>query len=488
MTESTRRYDVRVGINESPARGYSTEWRDGDSYDELDQLRALSRMLGRDDGNLLAGIVEPGQDVVIKPNWVLDSHPRGLDPFSMITHSSVLRAVVDLAYEALRGEGTITIADAPQWNCDFDNLLRVTEVERIRDYYGRHRGFYVGIVDLRQVGTVTDGVTRVRDRRELPGDPKGYAVVDLGRHSAFEGMPHIDRIYGADYDRSETRLHHNETRHEYLISRTVLGAHTFVHVPKLKVHKRVGVTLNAKGMVGINGHKNWIAHYRVGPPSAGGDEYPDELAASARVRNRLGRLAIDHLLAPRSRSRERLFGLLQRGYRALKPVLGPFRFTETGAEMPEGGNWHGNDTAWRMTADLARAAVLADVEGVVHDVPQRRFVSIVDGIVAGEGEGPLAPDPRPSGVLIAGTNLLAVDLVGTRLMGFDWRRVRSLRWLLEDSPQFMGVHAPEEIEVVASRPDWEKLMVDEDVEDLAFAPHPQWVGHLEQRRSERVPA
>ncbi len=51
-----------------------------------------------------------------------------------MTHSAVMRAVVDLVYEALRGKGSITIADAPQWNCDFENILRVTQVGRIPEY------------------------------------------------------------------------------------------------------------------------------------------------------------------------------------------------------------------------------------------------------------------------------------------------------------------------------------------------------------------
>jgi uncharacterized protein (DUF362 family) len=132
-----------------------------------------------------------------------------------------------------------------------------------------------------------------------------------------------------------------------------------------------------------------------------------------------------------------------------------------------------------MTADLARIALFADVDGRIHTTPQRRFMSVVDGIVAGEGEGPLAPDPRPSGVLVSGANLLATDLVAARLMGFDWRRLESLRWLVEDSPHDMGVSDPAAIEIVSNRPEWERLMADDGVQDLAFAPHSQWAGHVE---------
>jgi uncharacterized protein (DUF362 family) len=474
---------VRVGIYRGE-RSYSETWRSSSTFPEQESLRALSRVLGHEDGNLLRGSVRPGQSVVVKPNWVLDRHPYGLDIFGVITHPAVLRAVVDLVYEALEGDGTITIADAPQWNCDFDNLLRVTEVERIAEYYRRHHAFEIPIFDLRQVGTAAEGFIRQGDRVELEGDPAGYAVADLGDDSAFVGMPSIERIYGADYDRAETRSHHNDERHEYLISKTILDADTVVHVPKLKVHKKVGVTINAKGMVGINGHKNWIAHYRIGPPSLGGDEYPDGSPAGAKARARVMRLVIDHLLAPQSRIRESAFTVLRGGYHLVKPLLGPLAFPDNPEEaLPEGGNWYGNDTAWRMTADLARVILYADRSGRIADEVQRGFYSIVDGIVGGEREGPLAPTPKACGVLVAGESLLGVDLVCARLMGFDWRKLRSLRWLVEESPQPMGVADPaREVEIASNVSEWRSLMQDAQVADLAFDPHPRWIGHVEVER------
>jgi uncharacterized protein (DUF362 family) len=472
-----------VAIHRGEARAYSDEWRDGDSFAELTQLRVLSALFDSGGDNLFRGIVEPGQSVVIKPNWVLDQHPYELDLFSIVTHSAVLRAIVDLVFECLQGDGTITIADAPQWNCNFENLLRQTEVEAIRDHYRRRHSFEVEILDLRQVGTTAYGFVGRADRVQLPGDPRGYVAVDLGEESAFIGLENIDRIYGADYDRAETRSHHNASTHEYLISKTILGADTFIHVPKLKVHKKVGVTLNAKGMVGINGNKNWIAHYRVGPPSAGGDEFPDGGTTAERARKQTMRLVLDHLLAPQSRPREIAFGVLRRGYHVVKPLLGKYAFPDEPETFPEGGNWWGNDTAWRMTADLARIARYAGADGTIRDTPQRRFVSVVDGIVAGELEGPLQPTPKPCGVLLAGESLLGVDIAATRLMGLDWRKIRSLQWLVEESPQEMLAGDPaEEILIRSNVEGWERLLVDSEAEDLAFRPHPQWVGHVELDR------
>ena len=55
----------------------------------------------------------------------------------------------------------------------------------------------------------------------------------------------------------------------------------------------------------------------------------------------------------------------------------------------------------------------ADAEGRVHEQPVRRFFSVVDGIVAGEGNGPLDPTPKRALVVLAGGNPVAVDAVWT---------------------------------------------------------------------------
>jgi uncharacterized protein (DUF362 family) len=55
---------------------------------------------------------------------------------------------------------------------------------------------------------------------------------------------------------------------------------------------------------------------------------------------------------------------------------------------------------------------------LAYSLPTRRC-AVVDGIVGMEGDGPLYGAPVPSGVLVVGTDLLAVDATGARLMGFD---------------------------------------------------------------------
>ncbi len=91
------------------------------------------------------------------------------------------------------------------------------------------------------------------------------------------------------------------------------------------------------------------------------------------------------------------------------------------------GNWDGNDTCWRMAVDLNRAVLYGNAEGRLDPSSRRPYLSIVDGIIAGEGNGPLCPEPVDAGLLVAGTSPVTVDATVARLMHFDWRKVPIIR-------------------------------------------------------------
>ncbi|MDP3061654.1 MAG: DUF362 domain-containing protein [Chloroflexota bacterium] len=74
-------------------------------------------------------------------------------------------------------------------------------------------------------------------------------------------------------------------------------------------------------------------------------------------------------------------------------------------------------------------------------------LAVVDGVVGMEGKGPVAGTPVASGVALAGTNALAVDILGSELMGFDYRTVGYL-WYLS---QMRGL-AREDVQVVGEDP------------------------------------
>src|SRR5688572_2684259 len=81
--------------------------------DLLMELRLDEAHLNTKQWNPLGETITPGDNVVIKPNFVMDRHVTGGDYDCVVTHGSVIRAVIDYVLIALKGEGTITIADAP---------------------------------------------------------------------------------------------------------------------------------------------------------------------------------------------------------------------------------------------------------------------------------------------------------------------------------------------------------------------------------------
>ena len=87
------------------------------------------------------------------------------------------------------------------------------------------------------------------------------------------------------------------------------------------------------------------------------------------------------------------------------------------------GSWHGNETIPRTIVDMNKILLYADRAGIMRDTPQRRLFILVDGIVAGEKEGPMTPEPRNCGVLVAGYNPVEVDVVCCSIMGFDYRKI-----------------------------------------------------------------
>ncbi len=465
--------------------------------DTLAELNLDADRFGSPDWNPLGVVVRPGDTVVVKPNAVqhLNLNPRE-SVFAVITHGSVIRAIIDYVFIALQGRGKIIVADAPLVHADFEEWRRLAGVDAIVDLYRRELGFEVEVLDLRNLYVPWDyeknyppsGLREQRDR-----DPAGYAVSNLGALSAFTGMPEADikRMVGSDPDRRETVRHHLEGRHEYCVSKTILSADVLISVPKLKVHRLVGMTVNLKGMVGTQGDKNYIPHYRLGTAKGPGDEYPD-MGAMQNAWNRLWNWMHLELLARQSRSGERLFEILspfhQRGQQFLDLVRRGSRAVArrvTGREssVPAAhiiaGGWWGNDTAWRMALDLTRIVLYADQNGILREEPQRRFFSLVDGVVGGEQEGPLAPAARREGVLLAGFNPLAVDLAATRLVGFDPLRVRMLHEGLRCPWLHLWEGGTAGVRVRTNQPEWASMFAENNNRFIGFRPPEGWEGRIE---------
>lgn len=70
--------------------------------------------------------------------------------------------------------------------------------------------------------------------------------------------------------------------------------------------------------------------------------------------------------------------------------------------------------------------------------------NIVDGIVGMEGNGPIQGEPRSSGVLVFGTDPVAVDATCARLMNINPWRIR----YLEEAARFLGNAGTDEIRLI----------------------------------------
>ena len=426
--------------------------------------------------NPLGALVPAGGRIVLKPNFIRHWNPaEGGSLQSLVTHGAVLRAMADYAWLAAGPDGSVVIAEAPQHDCEWDVVAGFAGVNLLVQFYREALGRELEVIDLRREAVrYADGV--VVERRELPGDPAGYRLVDLGQHSAFEDSG-LDprRFRGADYDSTPTTEHHAGGKHEYLLSETVLSSDLVVNLPKLKTHKKTGITLALKNLVGINGDKNLLPHHCVGSVASGGDEFP-------------GRGGVDRL---RSRATEVARRLLRRGFGSgLVRLVRRAENAARGTDFIRSGNWHGNQTTWRMCLDLNRILYYSDKDGSHFGAaaPVHPVLTVLDGVIAGEGEGPLAPTDRGLGVVLVSSDPVALDLAAVRLMGFDPERLPKILEAMQATRLRLGPTNCEGDVEVQQIPDGareaERVTLSDLAPDKPFVAHPGWQGHVERSAGE----
>ncbi|HWQ35565.1 MAG TPA: DUF362 domain-containing protein [Blastocatellia bacterium] len=422
--------------------------------------------------NPLSELIRPGETVLLKPNLVKESHPRDPEGWKyVLTHGSVIRAVADYVWKALEGRGKVVVADAPQTDSSFEQIARILGLNEIRDFY-RAQGLDFELIDLRKEEWGNrDGV--IVERRTLAGDPNDYLAFNLADRSEFAGHRGELRYYGADYDSDTLNSHHSAGRHEYLIAGSAITCDVIFSLPKLKTHKKAGITVSLKNLIGINGDKNWLPHHTEGDPSNGGDEHP----------------------APDNKHKaERALVPYFRKLSTSVPVIGPWlhaRARSVGSrvfgdteEVIRSGNWWGNDTIWRTCLDLNKIVLYGNADGTLReDTPEnrKRHFSLVDGFIAGEGRGPMNPDPVRAGLIVFGLNPASVDATCAYLMGFNPELIPIVR------QAFRCRHYPliacdwRDVRLVSDRPEWNGLLPEiAEAATFHFRPHFGWRGHIER--------
>ncbi|MGD8997929.1 MAG: DUF362 domain-containing protein [Anaerolineae bacterium] len=214
-------------------------------------------------------------------------------------------------------------------------------------------------------------------------------LVDLGAVSELRA---VDRVW---YDAHGMVMHEVEDPGvgRYRIAPAVLEADVIISVPKVKVHCSGGVTLAMKNMLGII-------------PAWDGPHEQAQLKDCAHTSD------VDRAAGAR-------------------------------------GMYLDNDTIWRSMADLNRILLYADVRGILHQERQRRYLAIVDGIVAAE-ESQYHPHPYPLHTVVVGTDPVTVDAITARCMGFDPRLLKSVTSAAARTSFPLGPAHPAQISVVVS--------------------------------------
>ena len=427
--------------------------------------------------HLLKDLISPcignARVVVLKPNWVRESHINKPDEWEqVITHPALITAVLEIITDTMFPGGKIIITDGPQTDSSFTKILSLNPVNKWNEIT-RTNSIDLEIIDLRDdEWTMEDDV--IVTRRKLQGDPRGSATVNLSdEYSEFFGhVKPLRGYYGADYNRKETNRAHNGKDNLYKVSRSVIEADLFINLPKLKTHKKAGITGCLKNLVGINTYKNYLPHHSEGEPSIGGDQFPlDNM--NARIEGPLLAFIRQNVM------RRPFFA------RFLRPFGKICRITFGKTENTiRSGNWYGNDTLWRTTLDLNKILFYANPDGSMRAdewMNVKNYIGIVDAILAGEGNGPLAPDPVPMGILLVGTNPVALDAAAARFMGFDPVRVPVINNAFQIKQYPICNFSLKEIRVIL---DGEIFTLANLPEHLItrLKPHFGWTGHIEQVR------
>jgi uncharacterized protein (DUF362 family) len=362
--------------------------------------------LGSPDWNPLGTIIHEGSKVVLKPNWVHHHNFSGHGMDCLVTHTCVIEAI--LHYVAKAHPERIIVGDAPVQGCDFAALLATCHVPEMIERFIAHN-VNVSIKDFRRTIQPNGSLGGRAQEDCQPMDE--FILYDLGPASALEAITTPNSEFRVTmYNPDLLQRAHGPGKHQYLIARDVIEADVVINVPKLKTHKKACITGALKNMVGINGNKEYLPHHRKGGLQSGGDCYAGQ--------SHLKSLVEDFLDAT-----NRAQGTMARHMLANAVRVGMAFGKIVGADNNYEGSWHGNDTVWRMSLDLQRVLHYGRADGTLADRVQRTVLTITDAVIAGQGDGPLAPTPIKLGIMTLGANTAAVEWVHALLMGLNPQRI-----------------------------------------------------------------
>ncbi len=375
----------------------------------------------------LADIIEPGMSVLLKPNWVLHYNQKDYGMDCMITHVNFIKSVLNEVLAARPSR--VLIADAPIQDTAFDKLsylgsLKTTDI---------NNSCPVEITDFRR--DVVDKNRKVdSNKRNL----KKFVMFDLGHDSLLEPITKPEGIFrNTNYDPKALASTHRPGRHQYLLAKEAFETDVIINLPKLKAHRKAGITAAIKNLVGINGNKGYLPHHRIGGSARGGDCYEGSF-----ILKRMAESFLDISNKRINKPDYPFWRFCVNGLIQLQWIIAP------NVHKSLEGSWYGNDTVWRMVLDLNRIALYGKIDGTMSPSPVRRIYSLTDGIVAGQHNGPLAPEPINLGAVTFANSSLFADMAHAALMHFDWQKIPLLRQGFKSDYKYPLVNrGPEELKV-----------------------------------------
>ena len=432
---------------------------------KVDQYKAeaISRLISGDYFKHLRG----KKTIAIKPNWTLDKSKSGGGFEQIITHGEVISAVINKLVRALDGGSRIVIAEGPDPEAQFNKIISHFPVDNWRKTAKRKKIDFE-IIDLRdEIYLKSRGV--ILRKRRLNGDPAGATTFNLkGKKSEFYKHQKSKRgYYGTEFDQRETNKSHNGRDNLYVLSNTPLKADFVINMPKLKTHKKTGLTGALKNMVGITQMRNLLPQHSEGTPDELGDQFPPSNKMRAAESNLL---AAFKKTANTNKLTLHLSPLIKK--------LGEIIFGETSKTI-RSGNWYGNDTAWRMVLDLNKIFLYCSKDLRLKKKKRQRQITIMDAIIAGEGNGPLEATKKKVGYCIIGKNPVAVDTVCAHLMGFNFEKIPMIRNSYAISEMPLCNFKPQDIIVKVGGKSYRLDNIPKQF-IKKLEPHFGWKGHIEK--------
>jgi uncharacterized protein (DUF362 family) len=344
-----------------------------------------------------------GKKILLKPNWV--KHPyQPHDDICLTTHPNFTLAVLEVVLA--QKPASVVIGDAPIQGCRWDKMLGNDFAAEVKQLSQKHN-VPVSIKDFRRV--IFDPITNKAEPEKNP--LSSYLIFDTGKKSFLEPItPEKKNLFRvAQYNPDKFIETHRRGMHKYCITRELFNADIVISLPKIKTHQKAGITGSLKNIVGLNGDKDFLPHHRIGGTEMGGDSYPGK-----NILRHWSELATDN--ASRKKGKASYWFWLR-----LSSLL--WKISLPGKEHQPNAAWYGNDTTWRMVMDLNTIVLFGKADGTLAETPQRVLYSFCDGIIGGQGNGPLRPDPLNLGVVCFSDNSAATDICMALMMGLDTEKI-----------------------------------------------------------------